>query len=217
MGAQTSTHVFTEKETLRHLGEFPSNLWIFAVSITLLYNVCLCFLWTETDLDFKYLLYVVNVEGKYFFEQVIFIYSLCVLCHDLSSALSLPVCLLSVSSSKYDSNLFPISTDFAVARLSELLMVHWAPKQPNALFMLMLTVVSGVWRQAFWLMSRKWLLLDMCPEMWGCECAWNYSMFTLTISISLTTELLFTWPGAVWTEQFRCSSEIPRKKLPNIM
>lgn len=67
----------------------------------------------------------------------------------------------------------------------------------TSLFTLMLTVVSDLWRQAFWLMSRKWLLLDMCSEMCGCECDWNYSKFTLTISISLMTELLFTWPGAV--------------------
>lgn len=98
------------KKTHRHLDEFPSNLWIFAISIALLYNVCLCFFQNETDLDFKYLLYMVNVEGKYFLGKVIFIYSLCVLCHDLSSIPSLPVCFLSVSQANTILTCFPFQS-----------------------------------------------------------------------------------------------------------
>lgn len=132
-------------------------------------------------------------------------------CVKVSVVLTHSVCFLSSSLSKYDSNMVSISIDSALAIVFELWMLHWASKHLNTLFMLLLTVVSGLWRQVFWLMSTKSFLLDMYPEMWRCECDWEYSKVTLKISISLMKELL--WTSAEWTAQFRYNSEFPRKNI----
>lgn len=146
MGAQTSTHVFfffnKQAQSFRWISVKSLNICNFYHSAL----QCVSLLLSEWN---RHRLSIFALYGKCWrktFLRRLLSYIASLSCVKVSVVLTHPVCFLSSSPSKYDSNMMSISIDSALAIVFELWMLHWASKHLNTLFMLLLTVVSGLGR-----------------------------------------------------------------------